>query len=365
MKVNNMLKYQPHHVWGLARPIILGLILTVLLMDNVEAFSDPLSTPAPSVEHVTSAHLTSIAEAGGALIAVGARGLIASSKDGGKTWSQVASPVSSDLLDLDFANEQHGWIVGHDGVVLKTTDGGSSWRKQYDGRMAHTMFERHFLQLKEAGYDMADAYLNVVDLNYKDGPEQALMDVWFRNSNEGFAVGTFGTLMATRDGGETWVSWMERIDNPEVLHFNAISGDENGVYIASERGKIFRLNAAGDYFDALTTAYAGTFFTVTVQENAVVAAGLRGTVYGSSDGGNSWQQIVSGISSSFTDSHQLGKHRFLLVTIDGRVFTLDTETSELEKHTKMPSGQYSSIGGTPGVNLTLVGFSGIRSVKLQ
>lgn len=346
-------------------PFALVLILMCSFADDARAFSDPLKTPAPEVEQVTSAHLTSIAEVNGVLIAVGARGLIALSDDGGKSWSQVASPVSSDLLDLDFPDDKHGWIVGHDGVVLRTTDGGYSWQKQYDGWQAYEMFKRHFTELQGMGYEMAAAYLNVVELNYKDGPEQALMDVWFRNPKEGFAVGTFGTLMATSDGGKTWTSWMERIDNPEVLHYNAIAGDKDGVFLASERGKIFRLNAAGNEFDALATGYSGTFFTVSVHGDDVIAAGLRGTVYRSVDGGDSWLQVDSGISSPFTDSRVLGDKRFLLASIDGRVFTLDAETGKLEKQPVASRGRYSSIAGTPGENLVTVGFSGIRAVQLK
>lgn len=346
-------------------PFALALILMCSFTDYVRAFSDPLKTPAPVVEQVTSAHLTSIAEVNGVLVSVGARGLIVLSDDGGKSWSQVASPVSSDLLDLDFPDDKHGWIVGHDGVVLRTTDGGYSWQKQYDGRQAYEMLRRHFTELQETGYEMAAAYLNVVELNYKDGPEQALMDVWFRNPKEGFAVGTFGTLMATNDGGKTWTSWMERIDNPEVLHYNAIAGDKDGVFLASERGKIFRLNAAGNKFDALSTGYSGTFFTVSVHGADVIAAGLRGTVYRSVDGGDSWSQVDSGISSPFTDSRVLGEKRFLLASIDGRVFTLDAETGKLERHPVENRGRYSSIAGTPGENLLTVGFSGIRPVQLK
>lgn len=344
-------------------PFALALTLMCSFTGYARAFSDPLKTPAPEVEQVTSAHLTSVAEVNGVLIAVGARGLIALSDDDGKSWDQVASPVSSDLLDLDFPDDKHGWIVGHDGVVLRTTDGGYSWQKQYDGWQAHEMFRRHFTELQETGYEMAAAYLNVVELNYKDGPEQALMDVWFRNPKEGFAVGTFGTLMATSDGGKNWSSWMERIDNPEVLHYNAIAGDKDGVFLASERGKIYRLNAAGSKFDALITGYSGTFFTISVHGDDVIAAGLRGTIYHSADGGDSWLQIDSGISSSITDSRALGDERFLLASIDGRIFTLDAETGKLERHPVENRGRYSSIAGTPGKNLVTVGFSGIRPVQ--
>ena len=54
----------------------------------------------------------------------------------GKTWTQAEHvPVRSTLLDIDFApdNELEGWAVGHEGVILHTSDGGKTWELQYDG----------------------------------------------------------------------------------------------------------------------------------------------------------------------------------------------------------------------------------------
>ena len=34
------------------------------------------------------------------------------------------------FMDLHFADAKHGWIVGHQGWILHTADGGMSWEKQ-------------------------------------------------------------------------------------------------------------------------------------------------------------------------------------------------------------------------------------------
>ncbi len=36
-----------------------------------------------------------------------------------------------------FSHAAKGWAVGHDGVVLHTSDGGESWRMQLDGNQAN------------------------------------------------------------------------------------------------------------------------------------------------------------------------------------------------------------------------------------
>ncbi|MCY1442114.1 Ycf48-like protein [compost metagenome] len=80
--------------------------------------------------------MSAVTHVGNRTIAVGPRGHIAVSDDGGNTWRQSAVPVSSDLVAVSFPSEQHGWAVGHGGVVLHSSDGGETWEKQLDGKQA-------------------------------------------------------------------------------------------------------------------------------------------------------------------------------------------------------------------------------------
>jgi cytoskeletal protein RodZ len=44
-------------------------------------------------------------------------------------WVNVPSGVREDLFDIIFAGDTAGWIVGHEGTVLRSTDGGATWQK--------------------------------------------------------------------------------------------------------------------------------------------------------------------------------------------------------------------------------------------
>ncbi len=68
--------------------------------------------------------------------AVGDRGVILRTDDGGRRWLRQNSPVDCPLTSVWFADAEHGWAVGgvttpytHStrGVVLHTSDGGYSW----------------------------------------------------------------------------------------------------------------------------------------------------------------------------------------------------------------------------------------------
>jgi len=69
-----------------------------------------------------------IVENNGTLWVCGADGLIASSSDGGATWTPNHVAKNGPLfLTIGFANEQFGFAAGTGGDILLTKDGGSTW----------------------------------------------------------------------------------------------------------------------------------------------------------------------------------------------------------------------------------------------
>jgi photosystem II stability/assembly factor-like uncharacterized protein len=68
---------------------------------------------------------------------VGDDGLIATTTNGGDDWTRVSAPVPYDsqrgirttLLDVFFQAPDIGWITGYDGAVFSTTNGGQTWTR--------------------------------------------------------------------------------------------------------------------------------------------------------------------------------------------------------------------------------------------
>lgn len=54
--------------------------------------------------------------------------IVIHSGDGGRSWESFATGQSLPIHDLAFVDEQHGFAVGALGTLLKTTDGGRSWK---------------------------------------------------------------------------------------------------------------------------------------------------------------------------------------------------------------------------------------------
>ena len=59
---------------------------------------------------------------------VGPAGSIERSNDKGTTWQQQASSVKADLLAGTAASAEVAWVVGREGVILRTTDG-ETWQR--------------------------------------------------------------------------------------------------------------------------------------------------------------------------------------------------------------------------------------------
>jgi len=289
------------------------------------AFQDPLDSPAKAVARPEFRPAMAITRAGESLIAVGPRGLVIVSVDGGKSWQQSAVPVQSDLVAVQFPVPDIGWIVGHDGVVLRSGDGGRTWLKQLDARSAGPQFRKFYQERADAGDTAASKALKLVAQNFKPGMALPYLDVWFENPNVGYAVGSYGLLIATVDGGQTWTPWFDRIDN-EQLNLNGVRGINGDVMIVGEQGRVYRLDRDRGRFTAMSTGYAGSFFGLAGNANATLAFGLRGVVYRADAKGSDWQAIKTPSEATIAAGAVDPDHsRFLLVNGVGQILVGDSE----------------------------------------
>ena len=233
--------------------------------------------------------LLGIAKSGDRLVAVGERGIIALSDDNGQTWRQAKVLTSVTLTAVTFPVRDTGWAVGHAGTVLHTTDGGETWTRQLDGvaaaRIAYDDAQA-FAASVGKNDPAAARFISDAKLLIDDGPDKPFLDIHFSNDKEGIIVGAYGLIFHTGDGGNTWHSWMTRVDNPNGFHFYTIQQAGNSIYLAGEQGLCFRSLDAGKTFQKIDTGYRGSYFASTITDKEMfVIAGMRGNVYGSIDQG--------------------------------------------------------------------------------
>ncbi|WP_297837685.1 YCF48-related protein [Pseudomonas sp.] len=344
---------------GKGASVLLLLCFLVLFVGQAYAFEDPLVTPAITQSNPAQRPLIGITHAGNRLIAVGLRGLIIYSDDQGKGWKQAKVPVQSDLLAVQFPTPAQGWAVGHDGIILHSVDGGETWIKQSDGRMAEAAAREYYNKLASTGDTSAADALQMVDLNYRSGPSLPYLDVWFKNEQEGYVVGSFGNLAATVDGGKNWVPWLDRIDNPNGAHLNSVRGIGGDIYIAAEQGYVFKLDPDKNRFEPIQTGYAGSFFGLTGNDHIMLAFGLRGTIYRSLDAGLNWQPQNSPSHSTLTAGAIDAEGNFTLVNNDGQLVVGDPSGKTFKLITPDKYMRLTSVVSNQDQSVITTGLGGI------
>jgi photosystem II stability/assembly factor-like uncharacterized protein len=258
--------------------------------------------------------LLGAAQAGSRLIAVGERGIIVVSDDGGVSWRQVPAPVSVTLTAVRFADSKHGFTVGHGGTVLTTADGGETWTRRLDGRGAAQ------LALAAARASGDERAVRESARLVADGPDKPLLDVLVLDAQHAVVVGAYGLAFATADGGRSWASWMDRFDNPSGLHLYAIRRHGERLLIVGEQGLVRLSEDGGQTFVSVKIPYRGSFFTAEFPTtDQFVVAGLRGNVWRSANGGASWTQVTVPVPASITASALRDDGALVLVNQAGMV----------------------------------------------
>lgn len=322
-----------------------------LLAARIAGAADLLDLPARPARLAASALTLDVAAlADGRIVCVGERGQVLSSEDGGRTYLQVQTPTRETLTRVYFLDARRGWIVGHDEVILATTDGGRHW-----GRV-----------------------------HYDPKSRQPLFDVWFGADGVGYAVGAYSTVLRSADFGATWEPVpFEPSAPPKPTGATApLTGDDGDLgvaqphlyglreaapgrlYLAGEAGHLYRSDDAGRHWRSLPSPYAGTFFGVLPLEGeSVLAYGLRGHLYRSDDGGATWQALEVASSDLLAAATRLpgggavvvGLSGAVLVSADARHFVLRRAEDRLG---------YSGVAAR-SAGLVLVGEGGVRGLAIR
>jgi photosystem II stability/assembly factor-like uncharacterized protein len=335
-----------------------ALLLTMAALGSTSALhAQPrvLAEPAIVTTKASGAAMLAVTRAGQRMVAVGERGIVLLSDDGGLRWRQASVPVQVSLTAVRFVDERSGWAVGHLGVILKTDDGGERWVRQLDGV---TATER----IVAAAARSTDEREKRLAARFADeGPDKPFFDVDFADAQHGVAVGAYGIAFATDDSGKTWTPLVGRLPNPKSLHLYAVRWAAGKVYIAGEQGLLMKSSDAGASFAALASPYKGSWFgLVAARSGTLVAHGLRGRVFRSADGGASWQAVDSGVPVSISAGLELAPGTLALLGQTGDVLISRDDGVAFRKQPAVAPLPATGLAATSDGQLVLSGLRGLR-----
>lgn len=328
------------------------------------AVVDSMDRPAVMSHAASHSVLLNVTKIGNRIVAVGERGIIILSDDGGRSWKQGSVPTSVSLTAVKFVSPMSGWAVGHSGVVIRTEDGGQTWVRQLDGRTLAKLAVEYAQSLPNGA--AKDRLVADAQRLESDGPDKPFLDIHFLNEKVGFVVGAYGIIFRTEDAGATWKPWMDHVDNPRGMHFYAIDGVGDNVYIAGEQGLVLRSSDKGNKFTQATTPYKGTYFNLAVLPSGeVIVAGMKGNAFRSTDQGKSFKAVVNPVPVSFSAVTTLGDGTLIFANQAGMLLASNDKGQTI--HPLPIQGLPPISGVTEAVNgmLMTVGFAGAIPVPLN
>jgi photosystem II stability/assembly factor-like uncharacterized protein len=220
---------------------------------------------------------------GGLLLANSALGRFLTSADDGASWDLLQSDSKAFFTDSAF-DPRHGAIVltGHNGDVLRSTDGGHNWQKvelQLDGR---------------------SSYLSSVRF---DPPSASLI-----------AVGEGGTIARSVDGGASWSRASADVNGG--IHGLLGEATRHRLIVFGAGGLVADSTDSGIHWTAAQVALDMYLREVTrvPRSDILVATSSLGDFIRSTDGGAHWQQQAV----DYPDPRTPPDLRVLVASPDGR-----------------------------------------------
>ena len=196
------------------------------------------------------------------VIVIGNNGTILKTTDGGVTWQQKTSGTIKLLNKVHFSNANIGYIIGDQGTLLKTSDGGENWisietghsdnfkgLSSVDENLVYIVYEGNLLKSVNAGASWQN-----YPLDFSNG------DIQFLTSEIGYSSKSGGWILKTLNGGEMWQ------DSAGLGTFHFITSNTGFCY---DGGLKKTINGGGD-FVWLGSGNAGQLLKIfAINENTV------------------------------------------------------------------------------------------------
>ncbi len=226
-----------------------------------------------------------------------------------------AQPIV-DQNDIKFESPAIATLVGQDGLIMRTVDGGATWEVQNPGitNVLNAMDIYTYEEVTGINVTMMIAVgengvlLKSVDngltWNVKANiSTENLNDVAIYSADLIYVCGNNGTLLRSIDFGETF----EPVAIPVTTNLNSFtfSGPQTNLtrinaIVAGDSGTILVSQNAYDW-TAVNSSTTENLFAATFSGVNAICTGANGTIITSNDEGLSWVSSVSGVSTTIFD----------------------------------------------------------------
>lgn len=231
--------------------------------------------------------------------AVGARGTLLMSDDGGRSW--VAEQLETSLAVIDVAVQgDRRLTVGQLGGIW-ISDSGQAWRTAASGTEERLMA----VDMNASGLTIAVGSFDVILLSYDGGEtweesplqlaphveghyDPHLYDVQINPDGSALIVGEFGLILRSIDEGRNWDIVHQGVASLADVH---VRTDGTGFAVGQD-GAVLRTTDGGQTWTSLKTPTSGNLLGVwSTESGEVTVSGMRYMIV-SDDDGASWRMVA-------------------------------------------------------------------------
>ncbi|MDT0559640.1 YCF48-related protein [Ichthyenterobacterium sp. W332] len=238
--------------------------------------------------------------------------------DGGLTWTEQFNgndiPGNYYFRNIEFLDENIGFLGTLNGSFFKTTDGGDTWTEVTNiSPNPNAICGLHAVNSTTIygcgayfspavvikSIDSGDTWQHIDMSTYAN----ALVEVLFVDANIGYASGrndSGACILKTIDGGQNWTTiFSSNIIGEYVWKLQFINGNTNTIYgalysVANNPGKIVKSFNAGNSWTSFDAPETGVQAIGFVNENLGWMGGHNTGFYETNDGGETWTNINIG-----------------------------------------------------------------------
>ena len=243
--------------------------------------------------------------------------LVLRTSDGGSTWAGQSLPSSRFARDLFFLGPSTGWIVGDDGLIFQTTDGGATWQDRSIVGTSPPSF--YFVRFSSPSHGIAlgrsfnNAQGFTVAQSSNGGGSWTLRTTGLQNYMYGaeqpsgaslVTVGTGGLILKSVDLGQNWSFPMglPLSDLTAIDFYDSLVGIAVGAF-----GRIVRTSNGGAVWSEILPGVSQQLTSVQFISRDTVIVGGSGTGFPavgpaillSTDGGFVWNNKARFIEDQF------------------------------------------------------------------
>ena len=266
------------------RALLHGVAVALLsmLLSGCEAplTMDGVATAQRQAIHRTDRYQAA-ARNGAQVVVVGNQGVIVHSADAGETWSRTELPTWPDLIDVAACPDGVFVALAFAPRIFISTDGGSNWESRAipteESPQAITCTVDNKIWVVGAFTYRWSSTDRGLSWDEATNDEDAIFtSIQFIDKDNGVIAGEFGTVMTTKDGGQTWESLPPLDDEfyPQTAYFR----DMERGWIGGLGGVILHTEDGGQTWREQDTDTVVPIYNITAVGDNLFAVGGEGTV---------------------------------------------------------------------------------------